>query len=255
MERRGLALVAGAMLIVVLALLAAGCGTEGGSRAAGVEVGECEVRAGARCAGMNLAGGNFLGVDLSGADLRRADLRNAIFRDADLRRADLRRADLRRADLSRADLRGARLDGARLEGALMTNATVDGTKQYAAARVCNLTLPDGSVTRRGCPKETPETAPANMPIANPSGYLTLGRASCNTPVGSSIEVRVGAAMVTRVELQLDGVLVRSMLALVWLPDTPLNLPYPCDGKRHTYTMVALAPGLYPFVVSQQGPAV
>ncbi len=261
MERRRSAAVVGALLVAGTVLAAAGCGAIGGGGGRGgdrdavdVVVGACRVGPDAECARMNLSGGDFIGADLRRADLRRANLQNAILRDADLRGADLRRADLRRADLSRADLRGALLAGTRLDNALMVGAEVDGPEQYDDARVCNVTRPDGSVTRRGCPKEAKQ-APASLdlPLVNPTGYLRLGRTTCNTPVGSMIEVRIGAALTTMVELQLDGVSVRRISALMWLRDTPLSVVYPCDGKPHTYTLVVLAAGLQPYVVSKVVP--
>ncbi len=250
MERRWIALIVGGALIVGLALLAAGCGSDR-SEAARIEVGGCVAGAGVKCIGMNLAGGDLIGADLRRADLSRSNLQGAILRDADLRGADLRRADLRGADLSGADLRGARLDGARLDDALMIQAATDGAEQYSTARVCNLTRPDGSVTRRGCPREAPAKELTDLTVANPTGYMKVGKPSCDAPVGPSVEIRLAAAMVGTVDLQLDGVSVRRLTTLFWLPETSIDVAYPCDGKPHTYTMVVTTPGLYPFVVSKE----
>lgn len=242
-------------LIVGVLLVAAGCGRVSAPDAAAGEVGGCEVGPSARCAGRNLAGGYFMGADLRRADFSRADMRNAILTRADLRGADLSGADLRRADLSGADLRGADLHRARLDGALLVKATVDGDEQFASSRVCNLTRPDGFVTRKGCPKEKAEPmGAATLPITNPIGFIEVGKPDCITPVGATVEIRIGAAMAQVAEVQLDGAPLQRFAVLFWLNDTSFSAAFMCDGKPHTYTLVVTAIGLYPFIASKTVPA-
>jgi uncharacterized protein YjbI with pentapeptide repeats len=149
-------------VVVAVALVAAGTP---------VAAVECSLAPGAQCAGVNIGG-----EDLSNARLDRINLRGANASDAVLTDARLMRADLRGADLSNAYLDGADLTRAHLRGASLFGAYLSRTKLVAAnltdvdlrsvqfdaanrraqlreinrARLCNTTLPNGTVSNRDC---------------------------------------------------------------------------------------------------------
>jgi uncharacterized protein YjbI with pentapeptide repeats/uncharacterized membrane protein YkoI len=135
----------------------------------------------------NLRGADLTFANLSHADLREADLRDTILSHANLEGADLAFANLSRADLREADLReailtqailtkvfllDADLDRANLNGAILTSANLTSAQFFMAnltsadlssaknlfdlqlvkARLCNTTLPDGTVSNRDCGK-------------------------------------------------------------------------------------------------------
>ena len=93
-----------------------------------------------------LRGVDLKGAQLRGANLMRADLAESILSEADLRGANLAGANLRGTNLEWADLRGSDLDGADFTDANLRGAFLGG------ARICNTTMPDGSIKFTGCAK-------------------------------------------------------------------------------------------------------
>jgi uncharacterized protein YjbI with pentapeptide repeats len=133
---------------------------------------ECQPRPRTQCAGADLTGVNFGGKDLRGANLRGATLSNANLSDAILSKSDLRRVNFRGADLansyldganlSGADLRDANVFGSYLKNVRLKNTRLDGVDLSQTqgirkadvlsqqARLCNTTLPGGTVSNRNC---------------------------------------------------------------------------------------------------------
>ena len=62
---------------------------------------------------------------------------------------DLSKADLKGAKLKGAILKGAKLSFANLRGANLRGANLDGA-YLGSVRLCNTTMPDGSVNNSGC---------------------------------------------------------------------------------------------------------
>ena len=97
----------------------------------------------------NLEGADLTGANLEGADLTGAKLHRANLTGANLHRTNLKNAYLWRANLEGADLEGADLSGAQLGGADLTGANLKYVFMHLA-RLCNTTMPDGSVMYSGC---------------------------------------------------------------------------------------------------------
>jgi uncharacterized protein YjbI with pentapeptide repeats len=92
-----------------------------------------------------LNGAKFNGAYLSYANLTRAYLSNA-----NLTRAELIGADLTDANLSNANFRGANLNNANLTNAYLRGAKNLTDIQLDKAKLCNTTLPDGTVSNQNC---------------------------------------------------------------------------------------------------------
>jgi uncharacterized protein YjbI with pentapeptide repeats len=121
----------------------------------------------------DLSGANLTDANLTGATLFRADLRGADLRGADLTRAKMSGADLRGADLTGAKmsdtyligtyLNGNSLGGADLDGANLTDVNLRGiylSTSIDRAKLCNTTMPWGSVNNRDCPQNHPRQTQA-----------------------------------------------------------------------------------------------
>jgi uncharacterized protein YjbI with pentapeptide repeats len=113
----------------------------------------------------NISGVNLSGANLSGANLIKADLYSAALIGADLREADLTKANLIGASFNNANLKDATLIGAKFNGPkvswnpdianLYDAETLSKIALQAGlfgAKLCNTTLPDGTVSNRDCGK-------------------------------------------------------------------------------------------------------
>ncbi|MDG2990781.1 pentapeptide repeat-containing protein [Candidatus Synechococcus calcipolaris G9] len=128
----------------------------------------CVIKPNTDCRGLgnSLKYANLSGVDLSGANLSGLNLHGASLRNANLRGANLQRVELDMASLAKADLTGADLTdayfalsdvaGANFQAAILTNVDLRGangarTAILDGARLCNTTLPDGTIRNDHCP--------------------------------------------------------------------------------------------------------
>ena len=137
-------------------------------------VGVCTPGPDAECHGAILVSADLADANLRRADLTDADLAGADLRGADLHAADLKGADLRSADLTGADMRSAIFDDANFRYANLTEVNMRGAKgregQLSTARLCDTTLPDGTLNVRDClgpVAPTPSPAPAASPSSGP----------------------------------------------------------------------------------------
>jgi BTB/POZ domain-containing protein KCTD9 len=102
----------------------------------------------------NLEGADLEGANLANAEVKAANLGNANLRAANLYQTNLEEADLWGANLKDANLEGANLLNTNLEKANLRGANLRGAKlqeaQWQNARLCQTTLPDGTMSNRDC---------------------------------------------------------------------------------------------------------
>ncbi len=101
----------------------------------------------------DLRGANLSGQFLINANFSWANLSEANLQGANLGAADLTTTKLIDADLREADFANTNFNGARLEGANFRDATNLSQLQLDQARLCNTTLPDGTVSNRDCGRQ------------------------------------------------------------------------------------------------------
>jgi hypothetical protein len=119
------------------------------------------------CSSMNLEGADFSGLNLNYSTLGNSNLSFANLSNSDFFHAGLVNANLTGANLSSsgfaaayftaANLRNANLTGATLTSADFTSANLTGATgaNTSGAYLCNTTMPDGSISNRGCPYTPP----------------------------------------------------------------------------------------------------
>jgi uncharacterized protein YjbI with pentapeptide repeats len=103
----------------------------------------------------DLSRANLSSTDLIDAKLNNARIGFADLSDANLNDADLSNANLISANLSESSLIDAKLDGARLDSTFFTDTDLRNAKgltkeQLKRARLCNTTMPDGTISDRNC---------------------------------------------------------------------------------------------------------
>jgi hypothetical protein len=119
------------------------------------------------CSSMNLQGADFSGLNLNYSTLGNSNLSFANLSHSNFFKAGLVNANLTSANLSSSgfglayftvsNLTNANLTGATLTGADFTGANLTGAigADTSGAFLCNTTMPDGSISNRGCPSTPP----------------------------------------------------------------------------------------------------
>jgi len=101
----------------------------------------------------NMSEANMSGADLSDSYIWDANIRKAILRNANLSGANLKNSNLSGSNLSGVNLEGANLSGTNLSNVNLENANLKGAillSDMRNIRLCNTTMPDGSVNNRNC---------------------------------------------------------------------------------------------------------
>lgn len=214
-------------------------------------IGDCTIEPLTDCSGAMLQGALIPGADLHGANLSGANLQASDLRRTDLTGANLSDADLSDTDLSHAkvlgaDLTGAKLKHANLEGTDFTGATLR-ISQLNTARLCDTTMPDGTVVMTGCGLPSPTVAPGETPSPPPvvepaitNFSPTSPSVSCpSSPPDAVVDVTFNYATTnaTSAEFLLDGTSQATKGGKAAVKGT-VTLSFPCTESSHKYTIVA-----------------
>jgi uncharacterized protein YjbI with pentapeptide repeats len=222
-----------AWLFGVALLVVAGCSSNEPSVSG--KYGKCDFVPRTNCSGQNLNAVTLQFSDLRGADLSNADFTDANLHGADLRDANLSGASFDSADMTDTDLRGANLAGTKFFRTDLDRARWTGTDR-SATKFCQAVLPDGSIS--DCPTLTdlvPSVSTTTPPRPQILEFAVEPPGAClSDAVGEGIELRYRVAKASQIGVSVDDVRLQDSQAKQGI----IRVPVDCDGKRHTFELVA-----------------